>query len=191
MPVTTVVLLPLCNSEVQLIRLSGMFYQLAGVCTVAWEIADTRRAFDQPTLFQRLWSRISSLWPEPENHSLAAVAISGSGAVAGLGHLGVKAGPNASVEERIIVLERQIAGLQGAISTLEIELDKKDALLRRHVDERNSENENKIRQLDRKYASFHTDGLDLAVGGVVLLFVGVIFGTIPDELVGLLKAYRS
>jgi hypothetical protein len=101
------------------VRVSGMGLQLIGVILVSIGLWDTRRAFeDQPTT----WEGIRQWWtdrPKFSPHRVALEARSMAVATAGASaRMRVTAGPNASLEHRVAVLEREHAALFDEVGKL-------------------------------------------------------------------------
>ena len=108
------------------VRFSGMGLQLIGVILVGIGLRDTRRAFnDQPTT----WEGIKQWWTGrprfgPRHHSLEA----SSGIILSAGmsaRASVTAGPDASLEQRLEILEREHAALRDEVGKLSGETTQK------------------------------------------------------------------
>ena len=108
------------------VRVSGMGLQLIGVILVIIGLRDTRRAFeDQPTT----WEGIKQWWTDRPKFPLQHVALDAQGvAVVAVGvasRMRVTAGPDASLEHRVAVLERQHAALFDEVGKLTGDADRK------------------------------------------------------------------
>jgi hypothetical protein len=166
------------------VRIAGVALELLGVLTVALGIRDTRRAFDDsPTM----WQAIKQRWDGrprfgPKNVVLAAEGAS-FGTSFGSARLTVRAGPNATIEQRIDLLEQNYDRLTDELDRSNAEAKKKWDELSKALDlerkERQMANEETRRQLTKSIA----EGVHLEFIGVVLFAVGMIAATASQEIV--------
>ena len=107
------------------VRWTGLFLQLLGIATVITGIEQTRRLFNHPSLLSIAMSWFREFPPYKRNIVLGAAA--GALGIAGAKARGYVTGnppPNASAEERLTSLERNVGHLNKRIDEAFEEIDK-------------------------------------------------------------------
>lgn len=164
----------------QAFRLAGMFLQLGGVLTVVWGILTTRAEFGQPTIRSqfRMWSKT---FPPLQ---LPTVTMTGGGKITGLSCKGYgysTQGPAAdqTIEGRLGHLESIIKIEQYKTHVAAIQAKEKAD---RALEAQARLLSGKIDTVAKRIEATATGGVHVSAVGVVLLFVGTIFGGAAFEL---------
>lgn len=165
------------------VRFSGMGLQLIGVILVGIGLRDTRRAFnDQPTT----WEGIKQWWTGrprfgPRHHSLEA----SSGIILSAGmsaRASVTAGPDASLEQRLEILEREHAALRDEVGKLSGETTQKIGELSNAIALERSQRQEADQAVIKQSEKAVAEGLPLARVGAVCFFVGIIAASASPEI---------
>lgn len=165
------------------IRWAGLGLQLAGVLSVAYGVASTRKMFGHPSMLDRAMAFVHDrpCFPKPVESSIA-IALSGLGAASSTGSATFGVAPEQTIEARLSALEQQVKGIvtKAANDTAEIrgKLREQRGMIEAESVSRSEGDANLHRQLEMTA----TGGLDLSLCGVLWLLVGSTFGTIPAEL---------
>jgi hypothetical protein len=161
-----------------LVRWTGLFLQLLGIATVILGIEQTRRLFNHPSLLSiaKAWFRE---FP-PFKRKIVMGAAAGALGIAGMkarGYVTSNPPPNASIEERVSSLERNVGHLNKRIDDTFQELDKAEseqtASLEREKQERVAEDA----KIASKLETSGTGGLHISAIGALWLLIGVTLGT--------------
>ncbi len=181
----TVVLWPWGHE--QGIKFAGLGLQIAGLATVAWGVRKTRTLFGRPTLFGRAKRWLGS-FPRCRPRTLSA-SVQGiaSAALFGSARVRVNASKDATLEQRIGILENNFRLLDEEVARLGNEIREgikasADALTG-EVNERIKKDDELRDMLDAS----ETGGLDISAMDLVWLAAGVIASTASQELAQLLS----
>ncbi len=172
------------------LRYGGMVLQLFGVGLVASGLHDLRVKFKQPTIgdrinrfFQRLRSALAA--PKSVSIELGPVEIH---SMAGELKAELSAAPGASLEDRVTKLEKDLKTLRDQMNT-------KEQQLRLEINETKEcmEKENRARheadnEINQTIQELAVGGLNLEFVGVIWLVVGIVTTSIPDGLANYLWA---
>ena len=172
-------------------RYAGLAFQVAGLATVVVGIGKTRAEFGEG------WYRASTRWLERTAVALGikkptpiegSVAIAmGSATVQGEG--GAALPPNATLEQRVTLLQQEMEGLRDRVRFSERAL-KEERQERVHAIE---VEEDARQSADTKVSEFvkrlAMGGVDLSLLGALWLFFGIIFATIPAELAVCIRSH--
>jgi len=175
-------------------RLSGMLLQLGGVLTVVWGILKTRADFGQPTVrsqFQHRLADFPSFHPRTITASMNGVLPSLVGEAYGYSTHGPS--PDQTVEGRLGYLEKIIKELevaQGKIHIAVLQAEKKAQQALNAQARQFAGLIADISNISKKIETTATGGVHVSAVGVVLLFVGTIFGAAAPELSYLLTPYQ-
>lgn len=172
-----------CGWSEKAFRLSGMFLQLGGVLTVVWGILKTRADFGQPTVrsqFNRWLKEFPSFHPREITASMNGTFPGFFGEA----YASVTHGPSAdqTVEGRLAHLEKIVKELdiaQGKTHTAVLQAEKK---AQQALDEQARQFAGLLADVSKKIETTATGGVHVSAVGVVLLFVGTIFGGAATEL---------
>lgn len=165
------------------IRLSGLALQILGIGTIAWGISETRALFGRPSLFAVAKSWLRSFPPfhsrvvsGTANITLGGVTMSGRGY--GMDN----AGPNATPEARIEVLEKNIRHINERIDQTQREMDTElrnaGAALKREEQARATEDQ----AIRHKLETSETGGIHVTAMGALWLLIGVTLSTASPEI---------
>jgi hypothetical protein len=167
------------------IRWAGFFLQALGLVAVAFGLEETRKLFGRPST----WEWLSRWWRRRPSYHPKSVTIRAGGASASMGAsvATITAGhrPGASLEERVAALERDFERLQEQVTKAEQQL--RDELQKLHTQER-QEREEADKQLKKLLEELSVGGLHLEIRGLIWLFFGIAFATVPGELAWLVQA---
>ena len=167
----------------QSFRLTGMCLQLGGVLTVVLGILKTRADFGQPTVRSQFkaWIKVFPRLHPP------AVTLSVNGILSGLsgrGYLHTTHGPSAdqTIEGRVTHLEGIVKKLEDAQGRTHVAVVEAQAKAQEALDAQARQLSGQIDAVSKKIESTATGGVHVSAVGVVLLFVGPIFGGAAPEL---------
>lgn len=169
-------------------RLAGMCLQLGGVLTVVWGILKTRADFGQPTVRSQFkaWMKV---FP-PLNPPAITASINGVlPGLSGRGYLHTTHGPSAdqTIEGRVTHLEGIVKKLEDAQGRTHVAVVEAQAKAQEALDAQARQLLGQIDAVSKKIESTATGGVHVSAVGVVLLFVGTIFGGAAPELEKWLK----
>jgi len=165
------------------IRITGMCLELLGLATVALGLRETRKLFNQPGLLQ-----LAERWLREFPTFYRNVRI-----VTGTGHMSMgdasatgfasaSASANASLEERVAILEKSLnqtnMALQEAQEKIDEETQKRTRALEAERQNRETGDESNRRLLQEAMAG----GLHLETMGVLWLFTGITLATASSEI---------
>lgn len=165
-----------------IIRLTGLFLQLAGISTVVWGISETRAFFDHPPIAEKAknWLR---RFPLLRRDAIArgGVGTSTLSSVEGRAFGTFGPGPNPTIESRLEAAEKNIAAIHERITANQREVDegyqKLTDALKREQDAREAEDA----ALGHKLEATSTGGVHISAIGASWLFVGVVLSTAAPE----------
>ena len=165
------------------IRLSGLVLQLLGVGTVAWGISETRALFGRPSLFAVAKNWLCRFPPFHSRVVSGTVNITlGGDTMSGRGYGMDNAGPNATPEARIEVLEKNILRVNERIDQTQREMDAEfrntGAALKREEQARAAEDQ----AIHHKLEISETGGIHVTAMGVLWLLVGITLSTASSEI---------
>ncbi len=171
------------GSELYIAR-AGAALQLLGIGMVAIGIRETRKLFGLPGIFDRTRQWFGR-WPAYNIATVSGVlaVVQDSDTVNARGIARHKAGPGATIEDRVAALEKNATLIDDRISQAQEEMDanvrRQDEALKQEQRSRAAEDQD----IRNTMAVAETGGLDISATGAVWLFSGVICGTIPKDLV--------
>ncbi|MBZ0224786.1 MAG: hypothetical protein K8F51_02260, partial [Comamonas sp.] len=163
-----------------------MLLQLGGVLTVVWGILKTRADFGQPTVrsqFQRWIKEFPSYHPRVIEASMNGMFPSMVGEAYGYSTHGPSA--DQTVEGRLKHLEKIIKELEEAQGKTHIAVLQAENKAQKALDVQARQFAGLLADVSKKIETTATGGVHISAVGVVLLFVGTIFGGAAPELSGL------
>jgi hypothetical protein len=164
------------------IRFSGTGLQLIGVILFAVGLRDTRRAFeDQPTTWQGIkqwWARRPQLIPKHVTLEAAGAAM---GIAGGSARMRVTPGPNASLEQRLAVLEGGHAALFDEVGKLSEETTQKIGDLSNAMTVERGERQEADKSIKEQLKKAVAEGLPLGRVGAICFFIGIISASASPE----------
>jgi hypothetical protein len=174
------------------IRTAGGVLQVLGILSVALGISQLRRSFglkgtvaeviaELLHLAKTAVERVAQLF----GRRPAAISVVGGDALAfasARARVKVRSGPNASVDDRITLLEGLIDALENALSTLQDTIDRDREQLNKTLDAERHAREEGFKALEDRITSLAVGGIRLQTVGLVWLFLGVLLATWSQEL---------
>ena len=165
------------------VRVSGMGLQLIGVILVGIGLRDTRRAFeDQRTT----WESIKQWWAGRPRFKPQHLTLEARGAAMGLSGMSararVTAGPNAALEHRVGVLEREYAALFDEVGKLSDDTKQRIGELSNAMAVERSERQEADKSVKEQLKKAVAGGLPLGRVGAVCFFIGIIAASVSPEI---------
>ncbi len=167
----------------QSFRLTGMSLQLLGVLTVVWGIMKTRAEFGQIALqmqFSKWWKSFPPLHPP-------TMTVNIKGKLSEMrGHIVLRGiqGPaeDQSIEGRLAHLEKLAWKLENDLAKANTAIRDVQDQAKRAMDARDVQIADHLKTVDQKIAATAVGGTHVSAVGVILLFVGTVFGGMSAEL---------
>jgi len=170
------------------LRLSGLALQLLGILTAVWGIFETWKFFKlgDPLAKLRQWFQRCPL-RRPRVVTGVGLATEQGDSMSARGHTWWAPKPEASLEERVAILEKNIPLLNERISSTQGQLD--GAVRNLHAGLKQAEEavQQVSANLDSRLTDFGTGSLHISAIGAFWLFVGSILGTASQEILGALR----
>ena len=170
------------------IRLAGLGLQLLGILTAAWGIIETWKYFELGDPLRRIrdWLRRYPLRKLPPITG-AMTATERGDSVAARAFAWWEPKPQAPLEERLQILEKNIPLLNERITNTQRELDVAVARLQQQASQATADTKQVEHHLSTKLTEFGTGSLHISAIGAVWLFVGSILGTASQEILRFLQ----
>jgi hypothetical protein len=170
------------------VRYAGMMLQIFGLGTVAIGLSQVRRSFGRPSLVEKVvaWFRqlvAAFLPPKPITGQANAGGVV---TVAGEARVVVRAGPDASLDRRVTILEENLDRLRDEIDAKESKVRTELSTVKAAVEQEQRARETEARRLSSQMEELAVGGLHLELIGLAWLILGVLGTSIPDELAKLL-----
>lgn len=170
------------------VRYAGTMLQVFGLGTVAVGLSQVRRSFGRPSLLEKIvaWFRqlaTAFLLPKPITVQANAAGLA---MVAGEASVVVIAGPGASLDRRVALLEENLNRLRDEVDAKENKIRKELSTVRGAVEQEQRAREREGHQISSKMEELAVGGLHLEVIGLTWLVIGVLGTSIPDEIARLL-----
>jgi hypothetical protein len=175
------------------LRSTGGFLQVVGLLAVAWGMAEVRRSYGLRPASLEILDHIRSALRKGADRLLRALGlrppppiVMGVGA-ATFGGLGVRAtgtvGPpaNATVEQRVDFLMRQISRVEELLGRFHDDLEREAAQRTQAIAAERQERETALDSLRLQLRDFAVGGLRLQTIGLWWLFLSVVFATWSQE----------
>lgn len=170
------------------IRLTGLALQVLGIATVAWGIRETRVLFGRPDFFTLAKKWLERVPVYGGRVVATSISASAGGATAhGRGYISSTASRDATVEERVSVLEKNIQHLNKRIDETQIEMDQSIRAQSSALEDERKERSREDQLLGAKLEATETGGLHISAMGALWLFIGVTLSTASVELFAWLK----
>lgn len=175
-------------------RTAGGVLQLLGVGTMALGISQLRRMFglentvaemisEWGVYLRKLWERIAQIFGKKRGVTVSVgSAHITAGAATMRAHGTVAPGPNASVDDRLRMLERQYAQLSKWVFEVEGKLQEE---AKKHADALRAERqarESALGDLQRTLRALATGGIRLQLVGVIWFLAGISLATWAPEI---------
>lgn len=177
---TAVVIVLMGGSELAF-RVAGMLFQLLGVLTVLLGTEETRKLFGLPSLtfMLRQWLR---RFPRFKPRYVASVTSANLGqSTRGRGHTVAPIDPDATLEQRVELLERNTLHLKNMIFDVQRELEQAVQTISNSVEEERSARVTENQKILLKLETTETGGLHISAIGAIWILFGVVFSSVPKE----------
>ena len=170
------------------VRLVGLVLQVGGIVTVVWGIVETRQFFgmQSPLRAFREWVSRFPLRSRPAITAVSATS-SGSNTVSARGYTSWPIDPAVDLEQRVLMLERNLPLIQERISSVQSEFDRVTQELKGEL---KSEAQHRLalsQHVQSQLRTYGTGGLHISAMGAVWVFIGTVLGTASPEISGLFK----
>lgn len=192
--VAGLLLLPclLADETSQSIRWWGTLLQAFGIAAVIYGLEKTSKLFGMSGFLGSFISILrhfrNVIWPTKQNHLIIAgtghIKLSGSAVTA---HGIVSFPEDSSIELRIEFLEKIQLELQARMSELDKKLAEQDSSLREEIKSTASELREADQDTHNKLEEAIVGGIHIEAVGVVYIFFGMIFVSIPKEFAAIIK----
>jgi hypothetical protein len=172
----------------KVIRYAGLILQLLGIVTVIWGISLTRALFGHPSFAAKVLSWLERFPLRKRTVILGA----GAGAVAMISgkaraYQSHTPAENATIEQRLDSLERNIQLIHERITGTEKEMDEEFRKTAEVIKSEAHTREAEDRILHKKLEATGIGGVHISAIGALWLFVGVVLSTAALEISNLLK----
>lgn len=170
-----------------IIRRAGLVLQLLGIGTVWLGIEETRKLFRHPPFREQAYQWVRQRWQDRPRFpggvtiepGVSRSTVSGGRPVV---LVGTNASPDATVEQRLKSLEKNLTRVRQDLAKLQDTTDDQftkqtEALKQERQSRATAEHE--LREL---LTATETGGLHITMAGAIFLFFGVIMSTVPAEL---------
>jgi hypothetical protein len=158
----------------------GALLQCAGVMFVIFGVLMTRAQFGLPSLHGAIIAWFCGVPPIfPKDHFLHMDGVLAGATAFGVGSVRTGLKPDASTDEKIDFLLKEIERHDCALEAASALAKKRHDSLKAQIDAETAKRDTDIRDLRQLLKSHATGGLDLSFCGAVFLFVGVALGTLP------------
>ena len=192
--IASVAVTGLCGWTEKAFRITGMFLQLGGVLTVVWGILKTRSDFGQPTVrsqFKSWFKEFPSFHPRQVT-SKVTIDASLSGLFGDIYAYSTH-GPatDTTLEGRVKHLEGIVKELSEGQAKAQIAVRRAEQKAQEALNAQSSWLVVQIADVSKRVETTATGGVHLSAVGVVLLFVGTVFGGAAPELGNWLAMART
>ena len=164
-------------------RVAGMLLQLLGVLTILIGIRETRKLFGRPSLafMLRGWFRRFPRF-KPRVYEATGFAEVPRPTVNGWGYTFSTTSPDATLEQRIELLEKRSEYLRNKVDEVRRELEQEVQKVISSVNEEQSARITEDRQILARLEATETGGLHISAMGAVWIFFGIVLSSLPSEL---------
>jgi hypothetical protein len=164
------------------VQWQAVLFQWAGVLTVAFGLADTRRRlFGKPSLWKELWDRLRRLSyivraPPPISANLNAIEA-GDAVIAGIGF--VRDSVAGTLDERVAALAENQRRIDQTVTALQRDLLNLKHQTTDRIDVEHRERQSADQSIRDQLEEAIIGGIHLEFAGVGFLLIGTLFGTVP------------
>ena len=170
------------------VRLVGLGLQVGGIVTVVWGIIETRQFFgmQSPLRAFREWV---SRFPLCRKTAISVASATTDGGDISSGQVSTSwpIDPAADLEQRVLMLERNLTLIQERMSSVQSEFDRVTQELKGEL---KSEAQHRLalsQHVQSQLRTYGTGGLHISAIGAVWVFIGTVLGTASPEISGLFK----
>jgi hypothetical protein len=181
-----VLVLVVASEWEQRLRLAGLLFQWLGIAVVAYGLHETRKLFHRPTMLSLAcdWFRQFPPWLE-KKRLISGTATIQAGSSSMTGRMKVSPAPGAPLQDRVRILEEQVDRLQDLTWNLDDRAREDSKRLDSAIESERKNREAEDQQVRRLLEEVLAGGLRIEWMGVFWLFVGVMLGTVPTDIVRL------
>jgi hypothetical protein len=158
----------------------GMFPQLLGVITILMRLRAAQRQFPGQTL--KLW------WERRPRFRVRNIIVSAAGSAmsmaTGRARLSITPGPQATLEQRVAMLEDSYTNLSGEVGGLGNEMRQRGDELSNKLHAEVAAREASDKKIEEQLKETAVGSLHLDAWGVVFFVIGIIAGTVSPEIAG-------
>jgi len=158
----------------------GAALQAFGIVGVMSGVLQTRAQFGLPPVGKAIKSwlaRFPLLRLKPISGSASQGLAMGTSTATGVIVAGIN--PDASLEDKVAFLLRNVESLQSSHGQLAVTVQKNHRVVIKAIDEERAKQDAKRMELQTMLKSHATGGLNLTLCGAFFLLVGVVLGTLP------------
>lgn len=174
--------------DATVIRYAGLGLQLLGIGTVWWGIRETRKLFEHPGFWAQAGAWLRRRPPYSKRvygEGVGATAVMTGGA---RGQVWSNAKLDASVEDRLGVLEKNLERVREGLEQMRSTIDSKSNELDAAITKEKLAREGADREFQETLRAAKTGGLHITAMGAWWLLVGVTMGTIPNDIANIGEA---
>ena len=169
------------------IRYAGLFLQLLGVGTVAWDILETRKFFDLLSIWKEAHQRFRRWLCDRPKYRRGIVVELETGTGVGVGSSDIKfvetkTSPDAAVEEKLQALEKNLEQIRDDLVRFQEGVDDQIAKLRQSFKQEEQTRVEKDQEIKDLLTDSETGRLHISMTGVMFLVLGITMSTISAEL---------
>ena len=167
------------------IRYAGTALQICGLGVVARGLSKVRKSFGRPSLGEKVvaWFRQLGAAFFPPRLITAQGDMGGVARATGEMRGVVVAGPDASLDRRVTILEDNFHRLREELDAKETQVRTELRTLKAAVVQEQRAREAEARRISSHMEDFAVGGLHLEFVGLTWLFLGVLGTSLPDDLV--------
>jgi hypothetical protein len=174
----------------QAIRLSGLSFQLLGIGTVIWGILETRKSFGRPPIINinKYINKAKSLLGIRHNYKEcrgfldAYYDLNAYGPHERYEPLAYEPGANHTIDTLAEALKENVNSIHERISQTQNGIDKEFEKTKGDLKREEQSRHTDITAISEKLAMTSMGGFHISIIGAVFLFLGAIFGAIPNEI---------
>lgn len=170
------------------IRWTGFVYEVVGIVVVLVEIAKASGKNKLTPLHSRVAAYLRRL-PLLARSRNITIAVGGATFSMKGGRVRASVGlpPNATLDQRVDLLERQSKVLDDRIEALDVRVEAEQKARSEAIAAERTAREGSVAALDTKIKEVEIGGLDLSLFGVFFLLIGVVLTTATPEICWLLR----
>lgn len=165
------------------IRFSGLLLEILGLATVIWGLRDTRKLFNRPSLANLAVEWVGRFPAFYQKHRMvtatADIQLEG---VSLSGIAKVSPAANASLDERISLIERKISELNSALTEIQRRIEQEAREQGQALEVERNDRKAQFELLQHLLQGATVEGLHLEAVGVFWLFFGIVLGTASNEI---------
>ena len=169
-------------------RIAGMVFQVCGVGTVAWGIAETRKQFGHPSLVSTFlkWVARFPRYTLPVRHAGFNITLDPV-TMQAYGTVSPPPVQDNSLDARMLAVEGALAELRTQLVGLHQRVDEQSQKSSQLLTQESGERARAVANILARLEATATGGLHITAIGVLWFFFGVVLGTASPELAAALK----